>query len=155
MQTEIVSVIICACLFFRDTLYFVYAVCVLVQCLEFQCIDIWLNYFQLSPVNNIEGGYRNSQRPSIRPSVCLSVRLSVRPSQMKVLSQPQFFTNPPKFIQHVYTNEKFYNMQFHKKVAKIVAMATVFLFKLSCISAYVWSLHESMKVTSSQTFTIS
>ena len=40
----------------------------------------------LSPVNNVEGRYRNSQRPSFRPSV--------RPSENKVLSQPQFFTDP-------------------------------------------------------------
>ena len=48
-----------------------------------------LKYFMvrlLCPVNNVEGGYRNSQRPSIFPSV--------HPSQMKVLSQPQFFTDP-------------------------------------------------------------
>ena len=62
---------------------------------------------------NVEGGYRNSQRPS----------------EMKVLSQPQFVTDH-RFIQHVYTNETFYKMQFHKKVAKIVAVATVSLFKL-------------------------
>ena len=35
--------------------------------------------------NNVEGGYRNSQRPSVFPSV--------RPSKKKVLSQPQFFTD--------------------------------------------------------------
>ena len=34
----------------------------------------------LSPVNVVDGGYRNSQRPSVRHSVRHSVRPSVRPS---------------------------------------------------------------------------
>ena len=84
----------------------------------------------LSPVNNVERDIETvSVCPSFRPSVCHSVHPSVSPKRKSSHSH-NFSPILPKFIQHVYTNEKFYNMQFHKKVAKIVAVATVFLFKL-------------------------
>ena len=63
---------------------------------------------------------------SVRPCVNPSVRLS----EKKVLSQPQFSPILTKFVQYVYISENVYNMNFHKKVAKIVAVAAVFLFKL-------------------------
>ena len=43
-------------------------------------------------------------------------------------------------------------MQFHKNATKIVAMATIFLFKL--MSTYVSSLHEIMESSGCHTFTI-
>ena len=78
-----------------------------------------------------------------------SVCHSVRPKWKSSYSH-NFSRILTKFLHHVYITEKFYNMLFHKKVPKIVAMATVFLFHLSGISVYVCSLHESMKVPSSK-----
>ena len=90
------------------------------------------------PVNNVEGGYRNSPHPSFRPSV------------RKYSQSHNFSPILTKFVHHVYITENFYNIYFHKKVRKFVAVASVFLFKL----AYVSSLHKNMRVTSHHTFTI-
>ena len=63
------------------------------------------------------------------PSTTLTV--GVCPSEKKVLSATIFHRSFPNFYSMFYSiTQKFYNMQFHKNVAKIVAVATVFLFDL-------------------------
>ena len=64
------------------------------------------------PVNNVEGGYRNSQRPYVRP-------------KRKSSHSHNFPTIITKFLQHVYITEKYYtgNMQFHKKWQKVPMFA--------------------------------
>ena len=57
------------------------------------------------------------KRPSVFPSVPAS--------KIKVFLQPQFSPILTKFIQHVYTKKK----SVSYKVVKLVAMATIFLFK--------------------------
>ena len=107
---------------------------------------LYLVFDKLIKHPNIEGGYRNSQHPSVLPSFCPSVQ------KESPLIPTIFHRSLPNFYS-MFISLK--NMQFHKKLPKIVAVATVFLFYLSGISAYVCSLHESMKVPSCQTFTIS
>ena len=50
----------------------------------------------LSPFNNVEGGYRNSHRPSVRP-------------KRKSSHSHNFSPIITKFLQHVYINEKIFN----------------------------------------------
>ena len=38
--------------------------------------------------------------------------------------------HPYQILQHIYIIEAFHNMQFHSKVAKILVVATVFLFEV-------------------------
>ena len=59
----------------------------------------------------------------------VSVHPSVRPKRKSSHSH-NFSPILTKFLHHVHITKTFYNMQFHKKVPKIVAVATVFLLKL-------------------------
>ena len=77
----------------------------------------------LSPVNNVEGGYRNSQHPFLRPSFRPNVRPKTKSSQSHNFSP--IFT---KFQKHVYITEKFYTVQFHKKSGKNCCHANRFSF---------------------------
>ena len=67
------------------------------------------------PVNNVEG---DIETVSVRHSICLS-------DKRKSSHSHNFSPILTKFLQHVYINEKFI-CSFIKKVAKIVAMATIF-----------------------------
>ena len=83
------------------------------------------------------------QSASIHPSVIPSVRPSVRPKRKSSHSH-NFSPILTKFLHHVSITENFYSMQFHKKVAKIVAVATVFFKALMhvCLCLFLTWKHE-------------
>ena len=108
--------------------------------------DSFVSYF-LSPVNNVEGGYRNSQRLSVRPSFSPSVQ------KESPLTATIFHWSLPNFYTMFISMKKFIICSFIKKCQKLLPWQP--FFHLSGISAFVSSLHESIKVPSSQTFTTS
>ena len=102
----------------------------------------------LSPINNGEGGYRNSLRPSVSPSFHQSIW------KESPLTFTIFHRSLPNFYSIFIPLYKLYFLKFHKNVAKIVAMATIFLVKPQYMSTSVSSLHESMKASGCHMFTI-
>ena len=75
---------------------------------------------------------------------------------MKAPLQPHFSLILSKFLQHLnrLPLKNFFFIFYDKKVAKIFAMATIFLLDVQYISAFVFSLHKSIKVTWCHSFTI-
>ena len=90
------------------------------------CVKIWcnlsLNNSLIIPVNNVEGGYRNSQRPSVRHSVRLSVR------KESPLTATIFHRSLPNFYTMFISLKHFIICSFIKKCQKLLPWQPFFFF---------------------------
>ena len=97
--------------------------------LFFKCLCNWLCYSRqnyqifslaslLSPVNNVEGGYRNSQRPSVCPSV----------RKESPLTATIFHRSLPNFYTMFIPLKTFIICSFIKKCQKLLPWQPFFFF---------------------------